>query len=49
MTIRDLINELNALVESGDVNTDANVVNAEGDDIFSVVDGVRDNEVVIYF
>ena len=49
MTIRELINELNALIADGEVNAEARVVSAEGDDIFSVVEGVYDNEVVIYF
>ena len=49
MTIRELINELNALIADGEVNAEARVVSAENDDIFSVVEGVNDNEVVIYF
>jgi len=50
MTVRELIDELNALVADGEVNIDAVVLNAEGDNIFSVCEGMcRDNEVIIYF
>ena len=49
MSIRELIDELNALVADGEVTMDAIVVNAEGDDIYSVVEGIRENKVVIYF
>lgn len=50
MTIRELIEELNAMVANGEVNADAIVTNAEGDDIFSVVESAdNDNGVVIYF
>ena len=50
MTIRELIEELNAMVVNGEVNEDAIVTNAEGDDIFSVVESAdNDNGVVIYF
>ena len=49
MTIRELIEELNAMIANGEVNEDARVRNAEDDDIYSVVESVRGNEVVIYF
>ena len=49
MTIRELIEELNAMVVNGEVNEDARVRNAEDDDICSVVESIRENEVVIYF
>ena len=50
MTIRELIEELNAMVANGEVNEEAIVTNAEGDDIFSVVESAdNENGVVIYF
>ena len=50
MTIRELIEELNAMVANGEVNEDARVRNAEDDDIFSIVESAdHNNEVVIYF
>ena len=50
MTIRELIEELNAMVANGEVNEDARVRSAEDDDIFSIVESVdHNNEVVIYF
>ena len=50
MTVRDLINELNALVADGDATMDSIVVNAEGDNIFSICEGMSGrDEVVIYF
>ena len=50
MTVKELIEELNAMVANGEVNEDARVKNAEDDDIFSVVESLYyDNEVVIYF
>ena len=50
MTIRELIEELNAMVANGEVNVDARVRNAEDDSVESVVASVyNNNEVVIYF
>ena len=50
MTVKELIEELNAMVANGEVNEDARVKNAEDDDIFSVAESLYyDNEVVIYF
>lgn len=50
MTIRELIEELNAMIANGEVNEDARVRNAEDDDIFSIVESIdHNNEVVIYF
>ena len=50
MTIRELIVELNELIADGEVNENALVRNAEGDDIFSIVESVDDkNAIVIYF
>ena len=50
MTIRELIEELNAMIVNGEVNEDARVRNAEDDDIFSIVESAdNENEVVIYF
>ena len=50
MSIRELINELNAMVANGEVNEDARIFNAEGDDIFSIVESAdNENGVVIYF
>ena len=50
MTVRELINELNALVTDGDATMDSVVLNAEGDNIYSICEGVyRENEVIIYF
>ena len=50
MTIRELIAELNELVADGEVNENAIVINAEGDNIFSIVESVdNENGVVIYF
>ncbi len=50
MTIRELIEELNEMVANGEVNEEAIVTNAEGDDIFSVVESAdNENGVVIYF
>ena len=50
MTIRELIEELNAMVANGEVNENARIRNAEDEDIFSVVESVNNNnEVVIYF
>ena len=50
MTMRELIAELNELIADGEVNENAIVTNAEGDDIFSVVESMdNENGVVIYF
>ena len=50
MTIKELIAELNELIADGEVNENAVVTNAEGDDIFSVVESeVNKNTIVIYF
>ncbi len=50
MTIRELIEELNAMVANGEVDENARVRNAEDDDIYSVVESRQnENEVVIYF
>ena len=50
MTIRELIDELNAMVAEGVVDENARVRNAENDDIFSIAESVSNkNEVVIYF
>ena len=50
MTIRELIEELNAMIVNGEVNEDARVRNAEDDDIFSIAESAdNENEVVIYF
>lgn len=50
MTIRELIAELNEIIANGEVNENAIVTNAEGDDIFSIVESAyNENKVVIYF
>ena len=50
MTIRELIDELNAMVAEGVVDENARVRNAENDDIFSIAESVYfENEVIIYF
>ena len=50
MTIKELIEELNAMVANGEVNEDARVRNAEDDDVYSIAGDVRnENEVIIYF
>ena len=50
MTIKELIEELNAMVANGEVNEDARVRNAEDDDVYSIAGAVRnENEVIIYF
>ena len=50
MTIRELIEELNAMVANGEVNEDARVRNAEDDDVYSICDSAQnENEVIIYF
>ena len=50
MTIKELIEELNAMVANGEVNENARVRNAEDDDVYSIAESVRnENEVIIYF
>lgn len=50
MTIKELIAELNELIADGEVNENAIVTDAEGNDIFSIVESVDNkNGVVIYF
>lgn len=50
MTIRELIEELNEMVANGEVDENARVINADDNDIFSVVESANNNnEVVIYF
>lgn len=50
MTIRELIDELNAMVAAGEVDENARVRNAEDDDIFSICESVySDNTVIIDF
>ena len=50
MTIRELIDELNAMVAEGVVDENARVRNAENDDIYSICESVYfENEVIIYF
>ena len=50
MTIRELIDELNAMVAAGEVDENARVRNAEDDDICSICESVYfENEVIIYF
>ena len=50
MTIRELIAELNELIVNGEVNENAIVTNAEGDNIFSIVESAdNENGIVIYF
>lgn len=46
MTIKEMIEELNALIANGEVNENAIVVNQEMDDIVSIVGNVY--EVIIY-
>lgn len=48
MTIKELIAELNEMVINGEVNENAKIINADMDNIFSIVDNNED-EVVIYF
>jgi hypothetical protein len=48
MTIRELIDELNALVENG-MDENARVRNAEDEDVFSITESFNNNEVIIYF
>lgn len=49
MTVRELINELNELVANEEITMDALVVNAEDDDIYSVIENAKENKIVIYF
>lgn len=50
MTIRELIEELNAMVANGEVDENARIRNAEDDEVYSIAEGVNgNNEVVIYF
>lgn len=50
MTVKELIEELNELVKSGEITEDARVRSAEDDDVFSVEESITGkDEVVIYF
>lgn len=48
MTVRELIEELNAMIENDEISENAKVKNAEDDDIFSIINPNK-KEVVIYF
>lgn len=47
MTLNELIRELQTYADNG--MGDAKVRNAEGDDIYSILDDDRINEIIIYF
>ena len=47
MTINELINELTELQKNGYGNYD--VVNAENDEVFSIIEDTEKEKVIIYF